>query len=295
MTVPMNGHYYLANWYKDWEQTTPCKKHKPILGKRKPLMKAYWQKLLENGLILALLTGVAYYLTYLRLNGSLVAYALPDELVEIDAPDIIATVIDLVYEFWLVLIIPVFGLIIGRRFKDPEIIRLWRFSIVMVASVAFSLLLLNRWEGKNWILLGTMGFEWAEALLKTFLYGRGKKGMSAKWAVYRQKIEVSKETSGHVALGIGYLAVSIAVMYVLSGAVMEHSASEQTTRENYFIASDYNGQVVVFENGKQYVLMARDGNRLLPSCEIVRYDHIGKLNYVHTGVLSLPDAYSALQ
>ena len=102
-------------------------------------MKAYWPKLLENGLMLALLTGMAYYLTYLRLDGSLAAYALPDELVEIDAPDIIATLIDLIYKFWRVLTIPVFGLIIGKAFKDAEIVRLWRFSIVMVTSVVFSI------------------------------------------------------------------------------------------------------------------------------------------------------------
>lgn len=79
---------------------------------------------------------------------------------------------------------------------------------------------------------------------------------------------------------------------MLSSAVTENSESAQLTRENYFITSDYNEQIVVFENGKQYMLTARDGNQLLASYEIVRYDHIGKLNYVHTGVLSLPNAYS---
>ncbi len=49
-------------------------------------MKEYWSKFLENGIILAFLTGIAYYLTYLYLDGSLAAYALPDELIEIDAP-----------------------------------------------------------------------------------------------------------------------------------------------------------------------------------------------------------------
>lgn len=254
-------------------------------------MKQYWPKLLENGLILAFLTGVAYYLTYLRLDGSLAAYALPDELIEIDAPDIIATLIDMIYKFWRVLIIPAFGLLIGKLFKDAEIIRLWRFSIVMVSSVVFSVSLLNRVEGKNWILLSIMGFAWVEALVKTLMYGKASKGLHAKWESYRQKSEAAKEINTRMASGLGYLAVTIAIMYVLSGAVMEHAATAQLNREDYFVAKDYNNQVVVYENGTRYVLMSRDGNSLLPAYEIVRYDHIGQLDYVYTGVLSLPGDY----
>lgn len=254
-------------------------------------MKQYWPKLLENGLILAFLTGIAYYLTYLRLDGSLAAYALPDELIEIDAPDIIATLIDLIYKFWRVLTIPVIGLLIGKLFKDAEIIGLWRFSIVMVSSVVFSVSLLNRFESKNWILLGIMGFEWVEAYVKMLIYGKASHGLHAKWASYRQRSEASREINMRMASGIGYLAVTIAVMFVLSGAVMEHAAAAQLNREDYFVATDYNNQVVVYENGTQYVLMSRDGSALLPAYEIVRYDHIGQLNYIHTGVLSLPSDY----
>ncbi len=64
---------------------------------------------------------------------------------------------------------------------------------------------------------------------------------------------------------------------------MEHAATTQLNREDFFIARDYDDQVVVYENEKCYVLMARDGHSLLNAYEIVRYDHIGKLDYVHTG------------
>lgn len=256
-------------------------------------MKAYWPKLLENGLMLALVTGLAYYLTYLRLDGSLAAYALPDELVEIDAPDIIATVIDLIYKFWRVLLIPAFGLMLGRLFKEDELVRLWRFSIVLVSAVVFSVSLVGRFEGKNWILLAIMLLSWVEALGKTLLYGKAEKGLAAKWAAYRKRDEAGREINRRVASGIGYVAVGIAVMYVLSGAVMEHAAQGQLTRQNYFVAKDHGDQVVVFENGTRYVLMTREGGRLLPDYEVVRYDHIGKLTYVHTGVLTLPDVVLA--
>lgn len=254
-------------------------------------MKEYWSKLLENGIILAFLTGMAYYLTYLYLDGSLAAYALPDELVEIDAPDIIATLIGLIYKFWQVLMIPAFGLVLCRMCKDAEIIRLARFSIVMITAVVFSVLLLDRFEAKNWILLGIMLFEWVEAFLKMMAHGKNVKKLSEKWAKYREKTQDNHKINERMALGIGYLAVTIAVLYVLSGAVMEHSATVQLNREDYFVAKDYDDKVVVFENGKCYVLMARDGGDLLPSYEIVRYDHIGKLDYVHTGVLTPPDDY----
>lgn len=254
-------------------------------------MKEYWSKLLENGIILAFLTGIAYYLTYLSLDGSLAAYALPDELVEIDAPDLIATLIDLIYKFWQVLIIPALGLVFSKLFKDAEIMRLWRFSIIMVTAVVFSTLLLDRFEAKNWILLGIMLFEWAETFLKMMAHSKDQKGLRAKWTSYRQNAEPPQKISERMAVGIGYLAVTIAVMYVLSGAVMEHAATEQLNREDYFVARDYEDQVVVYENGQCYVLMARDGNELTTSYEIVRYDHIGKLEYVHTGVLSLPRPY----
>ena len=255
-------------------------------------MKAYWPKLLENGLMLALLTGMAYYLTYLRLDGSLAAYALPDELVEIDAPDIIATLIDLIYKFWRVLIIPVAGLMIGRFFHDAQIIRMWRFSFLLVSAVVFSVSLVNRFESKNWILLGIMLYEWVEALAKTLFYGKAAHGLRAKWAAYRQKADAGREINTRVASGLGYIAVGIAVLYVLSGAVMEHAANAQLAREDYFVAADYSDQVVVFENGTRYVLMAKDGAQLLPSYQIVRYDHIGQLRYVHTGVLALPDGFA---
>ena len=255
-------------------------------------MKAYWPKLLENGLMLALLTGMAYYLTYLRLDGSLAAYALPDELVDIDAPDIIATMIDLIYKFWRVLIIPVVGLMIGRFFHDAQIIRMWRFSFLLVSAVVFSVSLVNRFESKNWILLGIMLYEWVEALAKTLVYGKAAHGLRAKWAAYRQKAEAGREINARVASGLGYIAVCIAVLYVLSGAVMEHAANAQLAREDYFVAADYGDQVVVFENGTRYVLMAKDGTQLLPSYQIVRYDHIGQLRYVHTGVLTLPDGFT---
>lgn len=254
-------------------------------------MKEYWSKFLESGIILAFFTGIAYYLTYLCLDGSLAAYALPDELIEIDAPDIISTLIDLIYKFWPVLIIPAVGLVLGNLFKDAEIIRLWRFSIVMVAAVVFSVSLLKRFESKNWILLGIMLFEWAETFMKMLAHSKGEKSLRARWARYRQNAEPIHKTNERLAVGIGYLAVTIAIMYVLSGSVMEHSATMQLNRENYFIARDYDDQVVVYENDKCYVLMARDGNALSTSYEIVRYDHIGKLDYVHTGVLSLPNAY----
>lgn len=258
-------------------------------------MKEYWTKLLENGIILAFLTGIAYYLTYLYLNGSLAAYALPDGLIEIDAPGIIATLIDLIYSFWPVLMIPAFGLAAGRMIQDAELTRLWRFSMLMVTFVVFSVLLRNRFEAQNWILLGIMLFEWAEALGKTLARGKGQKGLRAKWASYRQGEDAPEKKNGRVALGIGYVAVTIAVMYVLSGAVMEHAAATQMNREDYFVARDYGDQVVVYENGKCYVLMAREGNALLNSYEIVRYDHIGKLDYVHTGVLTLPEGYSVVE
>lgn len=254
-------------------------------------MKPYWSKLLENGIILAMVTGVAYYLTYLCLDGALVAYALPDELIEIDIPDIIATLIDLIYKFWQVLIIPAVGLVVSKMWKDTEIIRLWRFSIVMVTAVVFSVSLLNRFEPNNWILLGIMLFEWAESFFKMLVHGKKEKTLRAKWESYRQTIETAKKVNERVALGIGYLAVTIAVMYVLSGAVMEHSAVTELSREDYFVALDYGNRVVVYENGKCYVLMEKDGDTLLPSYEIVRYDHIGRLDYVHTGVLKLPSSY----
>jgi hypothetical protein len=256
-------------------------------------MKSYWPKLLENGLMLALVTGLTYYLTYLRLDGSLAAYALPDELVEIDAPDIIATVIDLVYKFWRVLLIPAFGLMLGKLLKDDELTRLWRFSIVMVAAVVFAVSLVGRFEGANWILLGIMIYEWVEALAKTLLYGKAEKGLAAKWAAYRKRDEAGREINRRVASGIGYVAVGIAVMYVLSGAVMEHAAQGQMNRQAYFVANDHDDQLVVFENGTRYVLMAREGSKLLPAYEVVRYDHIGKLTYEHTGVLTLPDVVLA--
>jgi hypothetical protein len=77
-------------------------------------------------------------------------------------------------------------------------------------------------------------------------------------------------------------------MYVLSGAVVEHAALVQLGREDYFIAADYDNQAVVYEDDTRYILMARDGARLNPVYEVVRYDHIGTLDYVHTGVLALP-------
>jgi hypothetical protein len=254
-------------------------------------LKPYLSKLLENGIILAMITGIAYYLTYLSLNGTLIAYALPNELIEIDIPDIIATLIELIYKFWQVLIIPAIGLIVSRMWKDSEIMRLWRFSIVMVSVVVFSVSLLNRFEPNNWILLSIMLYEWAEAFVRMFVHGKNEKTLRAKWESYRETIETAKKTNERLALGIGYLAVTIAVMYVLSGAMMEHAAVTELQREDYFVARDYDDQVVIYENDKCYVLMARDGNTLLPSYEIVRYDHIGKLDYVHTGVLMLPDSY----
>jgi|GEM_PF-2181151 len=271
-----------------------CHSHKIISvdnGKEEPPLKPYWSKLLENGIILALVTGTAYYLTYLCLDGALAAYALPDDLIDIDVPDIIATLKDLIYKFWQVLMIPAIGLVIGKALKDSELIRLWRFSIVMLTAVVFSISLLNRFETANWILLGIMLFEWAEALLHMFAHSKGQKGLTAKWTNYTQAVTATKRTNERVALGIGYLAVTIAVLYVLSGAVMEHAALTELSRENFFVARDYDDKVVIYEGGKVYVLMARDGSALQPNYEIVRYDHIGKLDYVHTGVLELPDGY----
>ena len=251
-------------------------------------MKAYWPKLLENGLLLALFTGVAYYLTYLRLYGALAAYALPMELIDIGVPDIIATLTDMIYRFWRVLIIPVAGLLLGRLLHEAELVRLWRFSIVMVSAVWFSVSLLGRFEAKNWILLCIMAFEWAEALAKALFHGRGVRGLAAKWARYRQKADAAREVNGRMASALGYAAVGIALMYVLSGAVVEHAAMAQLGRADYFIAADYENQAVVYEDETRYVLMALDGTRLTPAYEVVRYDHIGTLNYVHTGTLTLP-------
>ncbi|NLI21941.1 MAG: hypothetical protein GX418_10395 [Clostridiales bacterium] len=258
-------------------------------------MKAFWSKFLESGIILALLTGIAYYLTYLYLDGSLAAYALPDELVEIDAPDIISTLIQLMYRFWGVLMIPAFGLMLGRLIQDVELTRLWRFSIVMVSAVVFAVQLVQRFEQTNWILLGIMVFEWLEALLKTLAHGRGRKGLRAKWKGYWEQRSPAGQVNERVALSIGYLAVTIAVMYVLSGAVMEHAAIARLQRESFFIARDYENQVVVFENSKCYVLMAREGNQLTNAYQVVRYDHIGRLDYVHTGVLTTPEKYPIVQ
>lgn len=256
-------------------------------------MKGYWAKLLENGLILAICTAFAYYLTYLRLGGALAAYALPAALVDIDVPDIIATMIDLVYKFWRVLVIPVLGLLVGRLFHSAEVTRLWRISILMVASVVFSLSLLGRFESANWILLSILLYAWVGALAKALLYGRGHPGLRAKWSHYLEKAACAKATDARVASGIGYLALAIAVMYVLSGAVREHAANEQLARQDFFVARDYENQIVVYENSTRYVLMARDGSALLPAYEVVRYDHIGKLDYMHTGVLAVPPIVAA--
>jgi hypothetical protein len=133
------------------------------------------------------------------------------ELISIGVPDIIATLTDMIYRFWNVLIIPAIGFMLCRFFREAELVRLWRFSIVMVSAVWFSVSLLGRFEPKNWILLAIMAFEWAEALVKALFHGRAVRGLPAKWAHYRQKAEAGREINGRIASALGYIAVGIAL------------------------------------------------------------------------------------
>lgn len=251
-------------------------------------MKQYLEKFLESGLVMAAVMGLLYYLTYLMLYGALKAYALPDDLIDIGIPDIIATLVNLIYDFWPVMLVPVFGLLLTKGVHDAELLRLARFTMLLLTCVAFSIALTERFELDNLILLGICVFEWLESVTKALVRGGKQRSFIEKWGVSAE-IEANKTDAGKTISGIAWIALAIAVMFVLSNSVMEHAVNQERARETYFMAEDYDNKLVVFQNDSQYVLMERKGDKLLPAYELVQNESIGGLHSIHTGKLTLQE------
>ena len=249
-------------------------------------MKTYLGKLLESGAALAAAMGTLYFLTYLRLNGILAAYSLPDELVSIDVPDIIATLRELVMNFWAVLCVPGLALLFIRRVRDEKLMSLLRLTIVLATAVTFSVSLEKRFNMENLILIGICAYEWCEALIRVIINGKGERGLKAKWRAASDSAP-ERGDSVKAASAIGWFALGIAVVFVLSGSIMEHFAAQELNREWYFVAEDYDNRVVVFQNDDQYILMERSNTVLNPKYEVVHYRKIGKLSYENLGYLTL--------
>lgn len=206
---------------------------------------------------------------------------------DIDIADIIATLLELVYKFWAVLIIPALGLMLCNRLKSSEARRVALMTILMASAVAFSVALVERFDLNNLILIGICVFEFCELFVKTMIHGKNETGIRQKWRAYNEYEKKSRTVSKLAASGVGWLAVVISLLFVLSGDIMEHFAKQELERDWYFVSQDYEGEIVVFQNDDQYVLMTREGDALQPEYRIVPFWNIGNLTYEHTGVLEL--------
>lgn len=291
-------------------------------------MTKWADKLLENGLALAIAMGLVYAVSYFYLAGWLDAYLLPDEFMEIGLQEMISVVYTIIYSAWPVLILPWLVTLFSGKVHDPQLTYLIKLTTCLLALVLFSVSILHRFININWILLGIIIFEWTESVMKPLIHCRTVKGFTAKWQAFYKKEEQEeqlfeslekssdkdKETpelqeqqqtlSGKIMgqrLGslVAWIALVVAVLFVLVQTMDSKGREDALNREDFFIAKEYNDMAVVFQTDARFILMERDGSQLSSNYIVVEnnggVDSCGELRYEHTGKLLPPNAAKTAQ
>lgn len=250
-------------------------------------MNKYMSKLLESGLVAAIVMCVAYLLTYFNLAGMVSAFNLPIELVEIDIPSIIRTLYKVVMNAWLLLPIIALLAIAESKLNNRELIGTIKFSAALLCIVLFTVFVIQRLLLWDWLLIGLIAYIWAKRLLIALITQRDKKGLRAKWLAAFDDSEDKSDAHAKVD-SIYAVCILICALYFCSQTMYYYGVDEVRDDTWHFIARDYDDSVVVFQSEWRYVVMERDGDTLKPSYQVVRFDELGTLDYVETGKL-LPE------
>ncbi len=249
-------------------------------------MSSFFAKFIESGLVAAGIMAVAYLLTFFNMAGSLDAYNLPHQLVDIDIPSTIETVYKVVVNIWVLLPLTLFVALITRKLHTPALLRVIYLSTILVGTILFSVFMIDYFMPSNWILVGIIGAIWVVFLIRPLVLQRTVQGYRAKWdACYCEEEDAEKRKNLYLNSKVGLVCLLICILYYMSHTVYEYGKEEALAKEWHYIAHDYDDRVVVFESEWRYVLMSRDGDTLNNNYQIVRFDELGNLTYENTGRL----------
>jgi hypothetical protein len=257
-------------------------------------VNAFFSKFLESGLIAAVVMGVAYVLTFFNIAGALDAFYLPHELITIGIPQIIETIFKVVVNIWAILPLIIIVVFVTRPLHNHELLRCIYSTAFLIGIIMFTFLVLDYFLAIDWILIAIVVYIWVKHLARPLLVQRKTEGYINKWnAHYGGEKEDEKSVAKNVAARIAIVCLVICGLYYTSQTMYEYGKKEAGNATWHYIAHDYNDKVIVFQSDWYYVLMARDGDTLIKSYQVVRFDELGVLSYENTGVLHVEQAVLA--
>lgn len=253
-------------------------------------MKDFFGKFIESGLVAAVVMAIAYLLTCFDIWGSLAAYNLPSDLIEIGIPDIIMALYEVVINVWMVLPLAIVIALISHYLHDKTLLNNLLYTGFLLGIIIFCYFTVHYFDWSNWILIGIIAYIWISSFVTALVKQRHVKGsFRDKWKA-NTEAEASTEAKDRgksISHQIAVICLVICALYYTSQAMFVYGEEDALDRTSYYVAHDYDDKVVVFQSEWSYILMENDNGSLQPNYQIVRFDELGSLSYEYTGKLTV--------
>lgn len=259
-------------------------------------MRKSFDKILESGIFVSIILGLAYFFTYFYQKGLLDYYELPAEYIDLSLENVVK-----IFVYILMFLLSIYSIIRiifinfpeKKSFKTKQILF---FFFVYLALVAISLILLK--TPCKQIIAYSVCFSLyiMYCFIAPFVFVKDEKNYIKKWFKYSVKsknfflkeIERQKESMFYPYERIIVLLGSLLMAIILLGGSFWLSGKEnaQYAKEHY-VAKDYSDMVVVYQTKEVYILKEETNGVLKDEFQVVSSDDIGTLKKEKTGLLKL--------
>ncbi len=256
------------------------------------------QKVVENGIIVSVLLGVAYLLAHQYQKGVLSYYDIPMTVANLNTTNVIEvfiTIFSFVYLFYVLsnaLLKTAKGV---TSYKGKEIVGV---TLMLACVIALNVAVVGRMTLVVDVAFLIYIVYLSRSFIEPCIMVREKMKYREKWVVYsKMKERESNQTDQEeqpTLLAILWktfskIGFAIGIVLVLCGIYRLAGDEYAKTLEHYYIAKDYSSQVVVYSSSEYYVLMPIEDGVLQNQYQIVSTNEIGSLVKEKTGVLMLKD------
>lgn len=261
-------------------------------------MKKLLDKIIENGIIISLFLGLAYLFLYRYQKGKLSYYDIPLIYIDLSLSNVIeifVTILLVVYFLYLSLRTIVDSTPQIKQYKTRKIIF---FTIAYVIYVGIVFVIVETWT----VACTSVTIIYLLCIIVNFispLFIKDKKlSYKEKWAMNSKSME-ERDAKEHeqrnngffanISDGVSKLGIITCILVSLSSTFALAGEQSAKSMEEYYIANDYDNQVIVHYTQDVYILMPYEEGLLKNEYLIVPSNDIGKISKEKIGVLKLEE------
>lgn len=259
-------------------------------------MKRFFKVILDNGIIISIALGTAYLFTYYYQKGKLTYYGIPLIYTDFSFAMLLEMVTLIMWASALIFILVNAILESFPRINDYRVCNIISRTIYLAIIIAISIAFTNSITISAWVFVFIYLFTLIFDLLMPIIRIKGKASYRDKWKEYSlivktQNAEEEKQkNTGYFAKFRKNLISVAAYVFILIMLCNWFNVAGSTKAENteeYYVADDYEGKIVVHQTTEYYILMPIKENKLEREYEIVPTSNIGHLSHKNTGRITL--------